>query len=185
MKTIVDKYDTLLVLIQRQILEQFFAFLIGCLFLYSIDKLLSFLIIAWSIIFFIIMFFLSFKFNKLCSIANKINNNITGLTGDIFANIQTLFFYGSKKFEFQKIEKIIDEDFYSSYHAIKKYYMKSTIIGDIFFLSMTLIIFFYVLYFYFQKKLTEGDMIFVMTSFYYIVGRVWTLADEISKFLLI
>lgn len=179
----VDNYYLLLCMAQRQILEQLFAFFFGCLFLYFLDAKLFFLILIWSIVFFFVMFKLSLQFTVMSEKASKVTNRLTGLMGDVFSNMATVLFTGSREFEAEKIKNVIKNEYFVSWYQLDKYKFKMSIIGNIFFLSMLFFVFYYTLYFYFQKVFTPGDVLFILSAFYYIVGRVWTLVDQMGEFL--
>lgn len=143
---------------------------------------LFFFIALWCMVFFPVMFKMSLKVSKFATNATDSQHESMGLVADNITNIFSLFSFASRKRELNKIRNFLHENTAKKDYAWIKYELKMAFVGIIFYTSMLIALFIFMIHLRRIAVITTGDFVFVMTITFFVVDNIWKLVSEVGDF---
>lgn len=181
-KGIVDGYNHIFEFVWWKITNPVALCILGILSISFINISLSILVLFWCIIFVFTGFKMSVNLSKLSKVTNDAKHRTIGSISDNISNIFTIFSFGSKKYELNKIRNLATVEVSNLDYNKNLYSLKFNITISIITILMITSIFAYTIMLNYEGKITTGDFAYVVTLVYQIIHEIWFLADQIGKF---
>ena len=137
----------------------------------------------WCLVFFPIMFKMSLRVGQYAKDTTDSQHKVMGMISDNMSNIFSLFSYASKNRELFRINRFVNNDTAQKDYLWIKYEIIMTLVGIFLYISMLVSLLFFMIHLRQEELVSTGDLAFVMTLSFFMVGNIWMLAGETGDFL--
>ena len=137
----------------------------------------------WVFIFISIMYLLSRKTDKLSFIHANTRHNVLGQISDNITNISTIFSFSNKKYEINRLNKNIEENFIPSNIKVYKFSFLVNIVAAILYWIMLCLLFIYMINLRIANQITSGDFVYVLSISLKMSWELWILVHKMQDFI--
>jgi len=159
-----------------------FSTLITVLFLYKINPILAWSVLAWVILFFLFSLWLSKRAVKYSKSYSEARSKLTGKVVDSVSNIMTVKLFGRNKNESSYINKYVTESL-NKFKDFLWFRLKDFVVKDIFYFSFNAMLLFILLYLSSINLLTLGDFAFVFIACSSVIMNLWDVSFQLTYFM--
>jgi ATP-binding cassette subfamily B protein len=148
--------------------------LINISILMTVNAQVGLFLCIWSMAFFIIMYRLSQKLDRLAFAESESQHALIGKVSDKLMNITSIFAFAAQKTELNLLDKHVKEDYIPKQVGLYKYDFKIHLIGGALYIVKFAFILLYTIYLKTQGLITIGDFAFVL-------GLALTLSEDMWR----
>lgn len=182
-KGIVTGYNNLWFGIHHNLTNPLLQVLVVLFSLAFINTQLFIFMTIWCTVFFPIMLKMSIKINKIATATTDSQHKAMGFIADNISNIFSVFAFTAHSSELKRINKFLKNEVAPKDQAWCRLQLKQALIGIVFYVSMLISLFIFMIHLRRINAVTTGDFVFVMTITYFLVDGIWKLLDQISDFI--
>jgi ATP-binding cassette subfamily B protein len=181
-KGILDGYDHFWAEMHHGISQRILKIIISFCILSIVHVNLSLFIVAWSILYFPIMYKYSGKLNHLSFEETESRHRLIGQISDKITNIIAILSFSARKTELKKLDEQISNDFLPKQIKVYKYSLIGNIISGIFFLIMMTFFLLYMVHLRINNLISVGDFTFVFGIAIVIIEETWAITMSMQDF---
>ncbi len=181
-KNIVDGYNNIMFMLYHRVSHLVIQAIVVTCVISIINVEVFLFMIVWAILFFTIMFRMSFKAKQRNYLTTEAKHKVMGLISDNITNIFTLFAFAKRDYEYEKIKNSMLNDQVKKDADTMKYEIKYNIIGAILYISMFVSVLCFMIHLLGQNSVTIGGFGFVMTMVFLLCNNIWALIGTTSEF---
>jgi ATP-binding cassette subfamily B protein len=137
----------------------------------------------WVITVLLVMHKLSKTMDKLSFAHSNSRHNILGQLADNISNISTIFSFSNKKYELNRLNKNIKNNFIPTNISVYKYSFKTNIIAAILYWIMLIGLFLYVINLRTNNLLSSGDVVYILSIGLKINWESWLMVQKLPDFM--
>lgn len=180
-KGILDGYNELWAQLYFGITFWLLTCITTCVGIFLVNIQLGVIVIAFSVFYVLINYCFALKINDLSQAQNEAKHKIIGEVGDAVANVMSIKLFSSRKYEANRLQKIISGDYIPKEVRLVKFHFKVDIINDI--LGITVFCLMILLMVKLRKTnlITVGDFVFVFGMVFQFQKALWHLMQEFNK----
>lgn len=182
LKDIREGYDAFWAEAHHGMLSKLLTAIISICSLAFIYKNIAIFLVAWTVIYSLIVYQMSKKIQRLSYEDSMNTHSIIGHISDKLSNITSLMYYTARKQEYNKLHDYIDEVFVPKQKERYKHDFFMKVISDLMYLSMFGVMLSYLLYLKLNNVLSIGDFAFVFSMTLVISEKIWHFTVDIQNF---
>lgn len=181
-KGIVDGYNNIWAQLHHRLTKSILCCL-ACLFGFIIiSEKFFYLVIIWTAIFLIVLYFTSKKLHFVSKNTADAKHRVIALITDNIVNIFTILQFATKDKELQRLEdRLFNDAVIWDKKQIKQELFQACIGCILYFIVLFLLLFFAV-EMRINKEISTGDFVFIMSFSWFFIEQIWGLFFNISEF---
>ena len=148
--------------------------LVNLIVLFFVNQQVGVFLFIWSVIFFLIMYRMSKKLDKLAFEESESSYKVIGQLSDKIMNVLSIFAFARQRFELQLLDDHITQDYIPKQVKLHKYDFNVQVVGGLLYIAKFCFILIYTIYLKIIGVISVGDLAFVL-------GLTLSLADEVWR----
>ena len=183
LKGILDGYDSVFANLHHIAGKHFCVVIVSIFVLLVVNTTVFLFMLAWCIIFMIVMLPMMLKLNKLSNATAESKHTVIGMFADNITNIFSLFYFAKRQPELKRINTLMNNDFVPRQVAMYKYDFKFSVVGSVLYWIMLSSVFMFMIYLRKNFLISTGDFLFVMLTTIAISLDLWSFMGSLCDFM--
>jgi ATP-binding cassette subfamily B protein len=142
---------------------------------------LGIILLVWSVVFFVINYFIAKKINHLSQLQNDAKHVVIGEIADSLSNIQSVKLFSTRKYEYKRLKDKIVDDFIPKEVRLFKFQFKTDMFNDIMGIGIIVVMILVMIELKRRHQVTVGDFVFVFGMVFQFQENLWHLMQEFHK----
>ena len=183
LKGLLDGYDSVFANLHHNMGKHFCVVVVSIFILLVVNFSVFCFMLAWCVLVMIVMLPMALKLNQLSHSMAESKHQVIGSFSDNITNIFSLFYFAKRRFEHQRVNELMLDDFVPRQITLYQYDFKFNLIGSVLYWFMLITVFVFMIYLRTHGEISTGDFLFVMLTAIAISFDLWTLMSSLCTFL--